>query len=801
MPAEASAASVASLTAGLVGRSIIGFDVHAERWWDALVRAAHRDRAGTLATFAGVGSTTNGVAFETRLAGRVARGEAWTTPHWVAHGPGGLRGEGVVRRLGDLPFLLSTPSTQDLLIRPVDLLERLREYASAGVAAERADLALAALRVDPSAVGAAELEDLRSVRVPVHQEGKRWRGSAGALVADYLTDPLVEPRLVAPQGARKEWMRTPVFATDAAVALGLCSSEPPHEFTRRWEPSELPLWGESRAARQSLYEDTLAGVAWAQLVKRSSPLGPAVSTALARCLRDISEPHVGEVGVAAVRAWERGLLLPGVADPALLNFRGGGLNRLGGLVRGLLPVVEAGGGRVAWELADALLLAGATAARVQATADEVATLVERMTPAAVAAVGSGVAPERVLAMPGLRALAGRGGSSAAVRTARRVVENLGPRAGTVAAEATGARADLDSPDRADVLSRPTPQGSATSGRRERAKVQLPPAAPVVELLPPADVPDVPDGVAVRLVAPERARASPLRSARLLFVLPGGGEYAASTGWWQYDHPVTAVDSRCWTVPPGPAHPHGESEVRVLVWDPPLGAVVPLDDVEWQTRRANTPGLEPQRLRALPRRVGLMGRLFSREQPRRVEVPGTLWRGMVTATLALAAWPSVGVGDARLMALVDAGRLSPTSLRPAAVEAIQALTASGSGDPGPWARLVAQRPELLATTWPLLQESLRHGALEAKAAEGVVPRWLHGVLDVVANLRATLAAGFAAGLLSLDASPLEELAALPGGSTAVAKAAALREEWSALLRPTQGIPSSSAQMTGWRNTND
>jgi len=79
---------------------------------------------------------------------------------------------------------------------------------------------------------------------------------------------------------------------------------------------------------------------------------------------------------------------------------------------------------VVWPVLDDLITVSLSGARMLPGTADVAEALADLAPEALAAVSTGVAESNVLAVPGLRALAARGGSSRAVVAARTVVMGL-----------------------------------------------------------------------------------------------------------------------------------------------------------------------------------------------------------------------------------------------------------------------------------------------------------------------------------------------------------------------------------------
>lgn len=341
-------------------------------------------------------------------------GEDWR--HDVHYPPATAREAAVAQRLGEVPTLLSTPSWDDLRIDPEELLTRLRAYRDADAAASEADLLLALLRVELSLVTPAQLDELATLEVPVLlQSGERMASDAGPAARGYLLDPLREPALV--QDEDGDWERA-VTAIPASLA----------EFPPRLDPSrygwgspvELPGWGDGTHSGDWL--EASSGYTWRQLARRARPFGPRQAAAVIGGLRSPHEQAAGAMFEAVLEAWERGLLIPGVAELRLVDR--GGPSGAAQLARVAGELSEAGLGSLVWPLLDGTVEAYLAGVRMIPGTAELVEAIDSLLPSAQAAVGAGIAEASVLELPGVRALAARNGSSRAVAAARAVVARL-----------------------------------------------------------------------------------------------------------------------------------------------------------------------------------------------------------------------------------------------------------------------------------------------------------------------------------------------------------------------------------------
>ncbi|MCL2424159.1 MAG: hypothetical protein FWD11_09770 [Micrococcales bacterium] len=367
------------------------------------------------------------------------------------------RARQVRERFGHVPCLLSEPSTVDLAIAPADLVVRLRAYLDAGVPASEADLFLALTRLDTNLADEAARAEIQGLDVPVvtllwDSSGWAWYrlATAGAVVVEYLDDPMVEPAVVLGDRARLGHVYGP---EPIVVPQSLRHLQP--QVPRGWavptaadrlsgfpesHPAPLsalfPTWT-GDATQMAIRTDEVYGIRGGeglhamvgpvvrQLVRRATPLPPGASANLLVMQRSVHPRAAADVAMAVGEAWERGLLRPGVADVALLGWAPDGCqHRLAATTQVLARLAGEGMLAVVWPVLDDLLVAATSAPRLVSGAAEVAQAIATLLPEVLHAVATGLAAPEVLTLPGIRALAARTGSSQAVKTARAVVAQL-----------------------------------------------------------------------------------------------------------------------------------------------------------------------------------------------------------------------------------------------------------------------------------------------------------------------------------------------------------------------------------------
>lgn len=323
--------------------------------------------------------------------------ESWTH----ARMPAVARNVSVFQRLGSVSVLLSTPSWDDYRLDPADFAARLDGYAAAGEAALEADLQLALPRIDLSLLTDTLTTRLSASRVPI-------------LLQDGTTTPLCVGEVW------EAWVRAPLvhpgFDSDQTLYPGSLAMVPALEAlparltsTYLWSPIQVfPNWPEARIERENPSAGTL----------RACGNGMLPSTQLLYTVGDDALPLE-----AAIAAWHNGMLRPGVAEAPRLGWRGQ-ISSLAARAVSWAELAEEGLLSVIWPLAVDTIAYATRTPKVAPGVDALVELLTRFLPEAQAAITAGLAPADILALPCVRALAERGGSSRAVAAARALVALL-----------------------------------------------------------------------------------------------------------------------------------------------------------------------------------------------------------------------------------------------------------------------------------------------------------------------------------------------------------------------------------------
>ncbi len=341
-------------------------------------------------------------------------------------------------------------------------------------------------------------------------------------------------------------------------------------------------------------------------------------------------------------AWERGLLRPGEADVRYLDWTAAGPTQLAALAAALVELAEDGLASVVWPVLDDVLTASLAATRLAAGTAEVAEAMRGLAPEALAAVASGLADERVLDVPGLRALAGRGGSSRAVVAAREAVALLPVREPAAAPRAAAPTPQVD-------LSALWPEGAGA-------------------------LPAVPDGALLTA-----AWEDPTAGTKMLafdLVLPDVPDkvYRVVKGW-TYD---LENEGQCKAVE------RAAGETPRPGWE---GAVF----LYWDGRRLAV-SRDRDRVHGGPGPAQLAG------------PPPPLTTSMVAVAVGMVGQDGDRgfTGEHVLEQLVRRNLIGAAAVR----VAMETLLAQADVSPARLVRVIEKRPHLLPTLWPLLTEPIR-----------------------------------------------------------------------------------------------
>ena len=322
------------------------------------------------------------------------------------------RAAAVFLRLGEVPVLLSTPSWQDFRIDAEDLAGRLAQYREVNAAASEADLQLMLSRLDRETMSPDTRLNLEASPVEiVLQDGTVLGQSVGEVLRAALA-----------QGYEHPGYASDGFVNELPSIVDLTGNDafPDRRIGRSITVTEFPNWAESE-------------LEWRQpgaAINRNRVNGVVPSSALL----GFSEEHAGDID-AAIAAWQHGTLVPGVADARQFVW-GGSISSIAARVRCWKELAESGLLSVVWPLVADVVQLSAAQTRIAPGVTEAIEFLQGMLPEVQLAIDAGLTSNEALALPGVRAIAERTGSSKAVAAARALVAQL-PESASLASGAGG----------------------------------------------------------------------------------------------------------------------------------------------------------------------------------------------------------------------------------------------------------------------------------------------------------------------------------------------------------------------------
>ena len=139
----------------------------------------------------------------------------------------------------------------------------------------------------------------------------------------------------------------------------------------------------------------------------------------------LSDENAEDALKANREAWERGLLLPGLADISYLDWNGGELSNLANLAVAMDFMANEGMLSLVWKAACDTVEQSLKMPRILAGTAEIAKLLRDYLDEVILAVEKKLASKETLEMKPIRILAGKSGSSKAVSYAKEILEKLG----------------------------------------------------------------------------------------------------------------------------------------------------------------------------------------------------------------------------------------------------------------------------------------------------------------------------------------------------------------------------------------
>ena len=348
-----------------------------------------------------------------------------------------MRRENLFRTMGQWPCLLSTPSFEDLSISVEDLLERLNLYQAEKFSyVSEPDLQLALTRLDMETFSQEDIskckeersksvEKLQELDLKIQlpsgeflqdEEGKDIL--LGELLVAYLHDPYVEPDFFPGE--------TPYWKVELNMPESIKALPYRLSYSHNALFSIFPNWGDYSltAVHRDFEVYHGQGIILRQLARRRKPLSKGALMNWIAVFGKLSDENAEEALIANHEAWERGLLLPGLADISYLDWSGGELSNLANLAVAMDFMANEGMLSLVWRAACDILEQSLKMPRILAGTAEIVKFLRDYLDEVILAVEKKLASKDALEMKPIRTLARKSGSSKAVSYAKEILEKL-----------------------------------------------------------------------------------------------------------------------------------------------------------------------------------------------------------------------------------------------------------------------------------------------------------------------------------------------------------------------------------------
>ena len=355
-----------------------------------------------------------------------------------------MRRELLFRTMGQWPCLLSTPSFEDLSISIEDFLERLSLYQAEKFSyVMEPDLQLALTRLDMETFSQEDISKCKEERSKCKEERSKCveklqeldlkiqlpsgeflqdeEGKAillGELIAAYLQDPYVEPDFFPGE--------TPYWKVELNMPKSLKALPYRLSYSHNALFSIFPNWGDYSltAVHRDFEVYHGQGIILRQLARRRKPLSKGALMNWIAVFGRLSDENAEDALKANREAWERGLLLPGIADISYLDWSGGELSNLANLAAAMDFMANEGMLSLVWKAACDTVEQSLKMPRILAGTAEIVKFLRDYLDEVIFAVEKKLASKEALEMKPIRILAGKSGSSKAVSYAKEILEKL-----------------------------------------------------------------------------------------------------------------------------------------------------------------------------------------------------------------------------------------------------------------------------------------------------------------------------------------------------------------------------------------
>ena len=348
-----------------------------------------------------------------------------------------MRRENLFRTMGQWPCLLSTPSFEDLSISLEDLLERVSLYRAEKFSyVSEPDLQLALTRLDMETFSQEDIskckeerskcvEKLQELDLKIQlpsggflqdEEGKDIL--LGELITAYLQDSYVEPDFFPGE--------TPYWKVELNMPKSLKALPYRLSYSHNALFSIFPNWGDYSltAVHRDFEVYHGQGIILRQLARRRKPLSKGALMNWIAVFGKLSDENAEEALKANREAWERGLLLPGLADISYLDWSGGELSNLANLAAAMDFMANEGMLSLLWKAACDAVEESLNSPRILTGTAELVKFLRDYLDEVILAVEKKLAPKEALEMKAIRILAGKSGSSKAVSYAKEILKKL-----------------------------------------------------------------------------------------------------------------------------------------------------------------------------------------------------------------------------------------------------------------------------------------------------------------------------------------------------------------------------------------
>ena len=355
-----------------------------------------------------------------------------------------MRRELLFRTMGQWPCLLSTPSFEDLSISLEDLLARLSLYRAEKFSyVSEPDLQLALTRLDMETFSQEDISKCKEERSKCKEERSKCVEKLqeldlkiqlpsggflqdeegkdillGELIAAYLQDPYVEPDFFPGE--------TPYWKVELKMPESLRALPYRLSYSHNALFSIFPNWGDYSltAVHRDFEVYHGQGINLRQLARRRKPLSKGALMNWIAVFGRLSDENAEDALKANREAWERGLLLPGLADISYLDWSGGELSNLANLAVAMDFMANEGMLSLVWKAACDAVEQSLNSPRILAGTAELVKFLRDYLDEVIFAVEKKLASKEALEMKAIRILAGKSGSSKAVSYAKEILEKL-----------------------------------------------------------------------------------------------------------------------------------------------------------------------------------------------------------------------------------------------------------------------------------------------------------------------------------------------------------------------------------------